>query len=204
MTWNPYYTGDGVPRDVEIADPPPWRTFPRAETARCFQPPEGLIHAVNAALALRRPLLVTGPAGSGKSTVIEQVAAELKLGRVLRRHVTSREVLADALYRYDAPGHVHARRLHRSDDVDDIASFLPQPTVRMLRQVVGAHLGADVAADSEVGTLITDFVTRVSGGDRLAVDQLLNAVHLVSGRTAPEGEQRLQVIQLLMRELSRA
>ncbi|WP_371494613.1 ATP-binding protein [Kitasatospora sp. NBC_00374] len=129
MSWNTYYVGDGIPRDVVLADPPPWRTFPRRPLDQQYRPPEGLAEAVNAALYLRRPLLITGSAGSGKSTVIEQVAAELKLGPVLRWHLTSRSTLADALCRYDALGRIHAQRLHRTDESepageDDIAPFL--------------------------------------------------------------------------------
>ncbi|MYZ35627.1 MULTISPECIES: AAA family ATPase [unclassified Streptomyces] len=133
MTWNPYYRGDGVVReDTRLPDPPPWRSFPRASAAEVFQPPEGLVDAVNASLALRRPLLITGSPGTGKSTVIEQVAEELALGPVLRWHVTSRSTLADALYRYDALGRIHAHQLRQEkrrggdpdSGEDDIAAFM--------------------------------------------------------------------------------
>ncbi|MFE2292388.1 AAA family ATPase [Streptomyces sp. NPDC059452] len=111
MTWKPYYRGDGEQRETALADPPPWRTFPRKPQHREYRPPPGLVDAVNAALHLRRPLLVSGPAGSGKSSVIEQVAHELKLDTVLRWHITSRSSLAEALYRYDALGRIHAQSL---------------------------------------------------------------------------------------------
>ncbi|MEV6676436.1 AAA family ATPase [Streptomyces erythrochromogenes] len=114
MTWDAYYRGDGVPRPgAALPVPPPWRTFPSRSAAAVFRPPAGLTEAVNAALALRRPLLITGGPGTGKSTVIEQVAAELALGPVLLWHVTSRSSLADALYRYDALGRIHAHRLQQ-------------------------------------------------------------------------------------------
>ncbi|MFI5980369.1 AAA family ATPase [Streptomyces sp. NPDC051555] len=132
MTWDAYYRGDGVPRPAAaLPAPPPWRTFPIPSSAGVFRPPAGLTDAVNAALALRRPLLITGGPGTGKSTVIEQVAAELDLGPVLRWHVTSRSTLADALYRYDALGRIHAHRLQQEKaraggeaGADDIAAFL--------------------------------------------------------------------------------
>lgn len=111
MTWKPYYRGDGEQREAALADPPPWRTFPRRPQHREYRPPPGLVDAVNAALHLRRPLLVSGPAGSGKSSVIEQVAHELRLGGVLRWHITSRSSLSEALYRYDALGRIHAQSL---------------------------------------------------------------------------------------------
>ncbi|WP_406863915.1 MoxR family ATPase [Streptomyces sp. HUAS MG47] len=134
MTWNAYYRGDGTSRpDTRLPDPPPWRNFlDRRPVAEVFRPPDGLVEAVNAALALRRPLLITGTPGSGKSTVVEQVAAELGLGPVLRWHITSRSTLAEALYRYDALGRIHAHRLQQekaragsdTGDGDDIAAFI--------------------------------------------------------------------------------
>ncbi len=57
---------------------------------------------VNAALVLRRPLLITGQAGVGKTTIAYSVAWQLGLGNVLRWGVTSRSTLKDALYHYDA------------------------------------------------------------------------------------------------------
>ncbi|MEV8531536.1 AAA family ATPase [Streptomyces sp. NPDC051211] len=130
MTWDTYYRGTGEPHDTELPDPPPWRAFPRRSAPRTFQPPKGLTDAVNAAVFLHRPLLITGAAGSGKSTVIEQVADELQLGPVLRWHITSRSTLSDALYRYDALGHIHTLRLAQSSGTpkaghgDEIAAFL--------------------------------------------------------------------------------
>ncbi|GAA0591501.1 AAA family ATPase [Actinomadura livida] len=128
MSWGSYYRGDGTAREVELAPPPPWRSFPHRPLGQKFRPPEGLPDAVNAALSLRRPLLVTGAPGSGKSTVIESVAHELALGPVLRWHITSRSTLEDALYRYDVLGRIHEQQLRTAaghgETVDDIAPFL--------------------------------------------------------------------------------
>jgi MoxR-like ATPase len=63
---------------------------------------------VNAAIILRRPLLVTGRPGTGKSTLAYRISRELGLGRVLRWPVTSHSTLRAALYHYDAVGRVHA------------------------------------------------------------------------------------------------
>ncbi|WP_338058160.1 hypothetical protein [Streptomyces cavernae] len=127
MNWTPYYTGTGsIPEQPQtLPPPPPWRaptgkagaadTVPSLSPASTYQADPGLVDAVNAALHLRRPLLLTGSAGSGKSSVIEQIAAELGLGSVLRWHITSRSTLADALYRYDALGRIHAYNLRAVD-----------------------------------------------------------------------------------------
>lgn len=308
MTWSEPYRGDGVTRRAELPPAPPWRTFPRRSLGVEFQPPPGLVDAVNAALCLRRPLLLTGPPGSGKSTVAEAVAAELDLGPVLRWNVTSRSSLSDALYRYDVLGRIHARQLGR--DTDDIAPYLrlgplgtalmpaerprvllideidksdldlpsdllevlergeyviaelteyeheevevrgwngderfrimrgwvrctgfpfivltdngerefpapflrrcirypmpPPSDVEHVKRTVRAHL-AEVDLDGgPASELVEDFVARVAAGQVLALDQLLNAVFLVAGGSAPTGRQRKQVLEYVLRELSGA
>ncbi|MFJ6936739.1 AAA family ATPase [Streptomyces sp. NPDC101132] len=122
------YRGVGEPHDRidELPPPPPWRDFdggppveagPGSEesataatrrlgahrhAAELHRPEPEELEAINAALYLRRPLLVTGHPGTGKSTLAHAVAHELKLGRVLRWPVVSRTVLQEGLYRYDA------------------------------------------------------------------------------------------------------
>src|SRR5262249_57184867 len=72
--------------------------------AKPFLPDEPMIRAVNASLYLRRPLLLTGKAGSGKSTLISKVAHELMMGPVLRWDITSRSTVRSGIYDYDAVG----------------------------------------------------------------------------------------------------
>ncbi|MEU0844522.1 MoxR family ATPase [Streptomyces sp. NPDC005962] len=129
--WWIYY-GDGVRRtDWTLPEPPPWRRFdgvrpetgedsgPEAEpccdahtaegpgrtgVATTYRAEPEEARMVNAAIHLRRPLLVTGKPGTGKSTLAHGIAHELGLGRVLHWSVTSRTTLADGLYAYDAIG----------------------------------------------------------------------------------------------------
>jgi MoxR-like ATPase len=65
---------------------------------------------VNAALQLRRPLLITGKPGTGKSSLAYAVAWELELGPVLTWPITSRTTLSHGLYSYDALGRLQAAR----------------------------------------------------------------------------------------------
>jgi MoxR-like ATPase len=120
------YTGIGKPSEKiqELPDPPSWRTYGGTPPARDrtidrnaepngakFKARPEVIEAVNAALYLRRPLMLTGRPGSGKSMLIESVANELSFGRVLRWHVTSSSTLKEALYRYDAVGRLQELQL---------------------------------------------------------------------------------------------
>ncbi len=61
-----------------------------------------IVDAVNAAINLRRPLMVTGVPGMGKTSLPYAIAYELQLGPVLVWPITARSTVQDALYRYDA------------------------------------------------------------------------------------------------------
>ncbi|MFE0379976.1 AAA family ATPase [Streptomyces inhibens] len=131
------YRGAGAPHDgiEHLPPPPPWRDFdggplvappaaldPASERRLGVQHREASHHRpgeterelVNAALYLRRPLLVTGAPGSGKSTLAHSVAYELGLGRVLSWPVVSRSTLRDGLYDYDAIGRLQDLQIARA------------------------------------------------------------------------------------------
>ncbi|MFF2013687.1 AAA family ATPase [Streptomyces sp. NPDC058195] len=118
------YRGAGEPHEGigQLPPPPPWRDFAarardiggdgdgsadrrlggHRHIAELHRPGAEELEMINAALYLRRPLLVTGVPGAGKSTLAHSVAHELGLGRVLRWPVVSRTTLLDGLYHYDA------------------------------------------------------------------------------------------------------
>jgi MoxR-like ATPase len=123
------YRGNGRPLPAgrfaaALPPPPPWRAFDggpplpsppgdERDLVRRLGPVEGTrprladpaeVDAVNAALFLRRPLLVTGEPGVGKSTLAYRITRELGLGRVLRWPISSRSTLREGLYEYDAIG----------------------------------------------------------------------------------------------------
>lgn len=89
-----------------LPDPPPWREFInqqiRKERGKKYQSSDKEIEMINAAFYLRRPLLITGKPGTGKSSLAYAVAYELDLGDVLVWPITSKSTLQQGLYQYDA------------------------------------------------------------------------------------------------------
>jgi MoxR-like ATPase len=121
------YRGDGTPHNglEHLPEPPPWRRFDREnlaqgrrfgtlERALSYRPNRRAVHMVNVAMHLRRPLLVTGKPGTGKSTLAYNVAYELGLEPVLYWPITSRATLVEGLYRYDAIGRLHETSLRQA------------------------------------------------------------------------------------------
>lgn len=317
------FDGSGKPRRGKdhhpawraLPDLPPWRrTAERRETPPAFETTPELVEAVNAALHLRRPLLLTGLPGSGKSTLIDLIATELDLGPPLRWHITSKSVLNDGLFHYDALGRLQAieaassgpKLIYRSqraisiapedfvtlgplgtalackdrpravliDEIDksdldlpgDLLNILeegffdipplvreagkeevfargidreqyavkggrvetsnfpvivmtsngerafpppflrrcvryniPTPDNELLARIVARHLGSP-AADHNRAT-IEAFAERLRRGDNLAIDQLLNIVHLATGQAAFSSSDRTRIESLLLRSL---
>jgi MoxR-like ATPase len=143
----PIYRGTGEPHDWELPEPPDWRTFAgepsldppsgnEYQTERrlgalaravTYRPGDEEVAMVNAALYLRRPLLLTGKPGTGKSSLAYSVARELNLGPVLSWPITSKSTRQDGLYRYDALARLHDVGLMREaggGSVLDIGRYL--------------------------------------------------------------------------------
>lgn len=114
------FRGSGEPHDgIEmLAEPPPWRRFTedaRLDRGKKYHLGREEIELVNAALYLRRPLLVTGKPGTGKSSLAYAVAYELGLGKVLLWSITTRSTLQQGLYSYDAIARLQDASLAKSD-----------------------------------------------------------------------------------------
>jgi MoxR-like ATPase len=119
-----YYTGRGV-REPKTADALP-TVDPRAlREPKDYRATPQLAAAVDVALTLGMPLLLTGEPGSGKSGLAESLAWELGLGEVLRFPVKSETESRDLFYRFDTVGRFHAAQTRDSRPEDsDPARFI--------------------------------------------------------------------------------
>jgi len=83
-----------------------------------------LAAAVDVALTLGMPLLLTGEPGSGKSGLADSLAWELGLGEVLRFPVKSDTESRDLFYRFDTVGRFHAAQTPGDRSAIDPARFI--------------------------------------------------------------------------------
>ena len=146
------FNKDHEPHDgiKNLPEPPPWRSFnTEAKTTekksreeikgKTFQVSDRQVELVNAALYLRRPLLVTGKPGTGKSSLAYAIAYQLKLGKVLTWPINTRTTLSDGLYRYDAIGRLQDAQLGNQPNIGKYiqlgavgTAFLPNEYPRVL------------------------------------------------------------------------
>lgn len=146
--WYIYHGGDRVTpeevRDRWCAEVPPWRRCAPQEVQRAAPPAmaggardrgaryrssseEELLRA-NVALMLRRPLLVNGDPGLGKTTLAYNIAWCLGLGAPLRWEVNSQTTLRDGLYQYDAVGHLQRARRRAQGSIGEFITLGPLGT----------------------------------------------------------------------------
>lgn len=146
------FNKNGKPHDgiKHLPDPPSWRSFnTQSKTTdrksreeikgATFQVWDREVELVNAALYLRRPLLVTGRPGTGKSSLAYAIAYQLELGKVLAWPINTRTTLSDGLYRYDAISRLQDAQLGNQPNIGKYiqlgavgTAFIPNEYPRVL------------------------------------------------------------------------
>lgn len=114
------FKGDIDINDLNEKSPPPsWR----GEKSN-YLPTDEEVATVNASIYLRRPLLLTGRPGTGKSSLAHAIAEELGL-EIETWAINSKTSLEDGLYQYDAISRLHDAQREDEKAIEEYVSLGP-------------------------------------------------------------------------------
>jgi MoxR-like ATPase len=122
------YQGTAREKDDAPSPLPLFEPNPRLTEAGLYLAAPGLRDAVNVALALGQPLIVTGEPGTGKTRLAHSIAAHFGLGEPLAFYTKTTSTADDLFYRYDALRHFHdierVKQGDRTVDPSDVKKYL--------------------------------------------------------------------------------
>ena len=118
------YKGDGTTIADRQTSLPPFEPITRMDAPEGYVAAPALRDAVNVAIALGQPLLLTGEPGTGKTRLAFSIAHELKLGRPLIFHTKTTSTARDLFYRYDSLAHFHEAQLKQGEKKLDVRDFI--------------------------------------------------------------------------------
>lgn len=116
------YRGDGTTIGARGLQLPPFEKLTTLDDPAFYVADKGLRNAVNVALALGQPLLITGEPGTGKTQLAGSIAYELDLQEPLVFQTKTTSTAKDLFYRYDALRHFHDARF--SPDASHVENYI--------------------------------------------------------------------------------
>lgn len=137
-----YYTGGADPKGDHGSRDLPVSKIRELKDPKGYVASNDLIAAVNVAITLGRPLLVTGEAGTGKSDLAKSVAYDLGLGEPLEFVTKSDTESRDLFYTFDTVGRFHAAQTQGA--ADDPRRFI---TYNALGEAILLANGNETAAE---------------------------------------------------------
>ena len=96
---------------------PPYSKIKGIDAPKGYIAAQPLTDAVNVALALGQPLLLTGEPGTGKTQLANSIAFQLGLP-LLKFYTKTTSIARDLFYRYDSLRHFHDAQLKEKSSID--------------------------------------------------------------------------------------
>src|SRR5947209_4319617 len=118
----PFYAGS--PETPAAESPAVLKTLPRdrKREVAAYIADRGLVAAVNVALLLNQPLLLTGEPGTGKTQLAYSLGRELGY-EILKYETKSTSTARDLFYTYDTLRHFHDAQLKITRDDTDYVTY---------------------------------------------------------------------------------
>lgn len=101
-----------------------------------YLPDKGLVDAVNVAILLGQPLLLTGQPGTGKTQLAYHLAYQLGLQKPLKFATKSTSTSRDLFYTYDALGRFHAAQAAQLEKITDNRKSVDYMTYNALGKAI--------------------------------------------------------------------
>ncbi|MEL6943510.1 MAG: MoxR family ATPase [Bacteroidota bacterium] len=96
---------------------------PNINDPKLYIPSDALVSAVNVALVLNQPLLVTGEPGTGKTRLADHIAYFFDLGKPIVFNAQTTSSVKELFYRYDAISHFQYSQTNKQvlspDEIED-------------------------------------------------------------------------------------
>jgi MoxR-like ATPase len=147
MDYKKIFDPDRVPRS--LPDKPPDSLVDRRDGRVYVYHNPDVPLAVNIALATRRPLLLRGRSGTGKSSLARNVAINLGF-RYYEAVVTSRTHARDLLWEVDLLRRLHRAQLHEGEVDPDLTAFIEPKVLWWAFDPASAGKQAEAAAGKKV------------------------------------------------------
>ena len=114
--------------------------------------------AVNASIALEKPLLVKGEPGTGKTELARQIASSLKL-KIIEWSIKSTTKAQQGLYEYDAVSRLRDSQL--GEEIKDISKYIKkgkiwesfETTKKSVLLIAGSDSSAGAGIQADIKTL---------------------------------------------------
>jgi MoxR-like ATPase len=110
-----FYLGDGNTIGTRGLKLPPFQGVSELDDPAGYIAGKGLSDAVNVALTLGQPLLLTGEPGTGKTQLAASISYELELAQPLIFNTKTTSTAKDLFYSYDALGHFHDAQFRKEE-----------------------------------------------------------------------------------------